>query len=66
MNALSHPFFLRLDHLREIVERCDETGLHVTIDASSWHYPGQTLCVRYEVPRAGRGASASDKARESI
>ncbi len=33
---VSHPYHLTLSELREIVRICDENGLEMSIDASSW------------------------------
>lgn len=52
VSYVSHPYDLRLDDLRAIVEACDEHGLTCHVDARSWYYPGGTIRLLWELAKA--------------
>lgn len=40
-----HPYALRGDCLRDLVERCHQRRLHLSIHPDDFYYPGKTLLV---------------------
>ena len=47
---ITQPYDLAYEEMKKIVEHCEEHGLRADIHATSWHFPGWTLCI--EVRRA--------------